>query len=303
MPIDCKKHNFKHAKKEYCPECIKAEHAANLDLDAVVERIEYLTKNPTKINQDWFGVCGMTSILYGLLLARPSRFENLCVAALTGTEFKLPNKELVPIDLANLLKYFKGGTGAKKDKYFVDYIASRALGQIMKTKNKALYTKQKKEFNKHFDETPVALDEDKFYKNFTKEGNLALQTEALVWMLKNVIGVNSCDSWEGMDAKTFPTFATKSATPKALNLAAICIDLIQPEKAAHTKASAGPSTKGSAYDHWIVIDQIEKKVDKKVEVYSIKYWTWAQDVETVIVPVEHAHTYIRDAVTAVITPG
>ncbi len=80
----------------------------------------------------------------------------------------------------------------------------------MKTKNKALHEEQKKEFNKHFDETPHVLDEDKFYKNFTKEGNLALQTEALVWMLRNVIGVNSCDTGRRWTS-SFPTFVHQEA--------------------------------------------------------------------------------------------
>lgn len=258
-------------------------------------RIEYLTAHPTKINQDYFGVCGMTSILYGLRKARPHRFEDLCVAAFCGTPFRLPNKEEVTIDLGNLLKYFKGGTGLNKDSYFVDYMASRALGQIMKTKNRPLYNKQKKEFNVHFDETTM-VPSLKDYKNFTKEGNLALQTEALDWILSHVIGTTSCESFEDLTAETFPAFVAKVAVAKSFNVAGICIDLVQSAK--HSHPSAGPSTAGSPYDHWIVIEKIATKGTD----YEITYWTWAQEPRKVTVAIAHAHTYIRAAVCAVIAP-
>ncbi len=125
MPIDCKTHNFKHPRRNTA-----RVHQGRARVEPRPERAVIRTDRvPHRQSQDRSGL--LRRLRDDVDPLRPAR--SFAAAALReplrgrvdGHGVQLPNKELVPIDLLNLLKYFKGGTGGNKDLYFVDFIASR----------------------------------------------------------------------------------------------------------------------------------------------------------------------------------
>ncbi len=192
-----------------CPKCLAAEASLQgyAGLPALHGRWNQLRANPETLNQDQFGVCGTTSIVYLLLWYQFARARELYKAALadidpnfTGSVFTSSGHQIIAVKF----KYLSGRYRLREQyappvpnpagpglvpatvittPLFLDYLLSRALGYAFKKVAKNRYDGEKMDFNMEFD--PQNLGD---YRNFTHYGNFALRTNNLAFILKEIVG-------------------------------------------------------------------------------------------------------------------
>ncbi|WP_437720749.1 hypothetical protein [Sorangium sp. So ce861] len=156
-------------------------------------RAAELIDDPDQINQDQFGVCGATSIVYAMLRYDLARFIDLLKGIFDKTNFNglrtrvdlgsapdLSQAVVTKIDdfdiLPGRIKQYKKKPSKSDVKFELDFIVSRALGKFFKELYPELYAAQKV-FSTQLN---VAV----------KEGDLALDQGALLTML-NMVGASN----------------------------------------------------------------------------------------------------------------
>lgn len=292
----CAKHHvdFKHA----CSQCRIEEFTATAGTNLFSQkslgkrRIE-LHQKPVLLNQDQFGICGMASAVYIMLRADPARFDELCdatfgvFAGVKDATFETKKGPAV-IDLGNLAHFYKLmlDDGGPDLHFAIDFFVARALGQIMKQQNKALYSKQK-EFSKLFD-APLAPTP------MTKTGSLALQTEAIDYVITDILK-GKTQIVSDVDEASLADFVedwSKLKKPNTFVIAGVQVEDAWPWSGSKL-TSVPPSTKIKVpYQHWIVITD---KITSAGGAYKVPIWTWAQE-QTPQLSIGVAHKWIRELI-------
>ena len=213
MPSFCKTH-FIFYRQPRCPKCLAAEASLQgyAGIPALQGRWGQLRANPDTLNQDQFGVCGTTSIVYLLLWYQFARARELYKAALadidpnfTGSVFTSAGHQVIAVQFKYLSSRYRlreqyapavpnpAGPGLGlvpasviNTPLFLDYLLSRALGYAFKKVAKNRYDGEKMDFNMEFD--PQNLGN---YRNFTRYGNLALRTNNLAFILHEIVGAQN----------------------------------------------------------------------------------------------------------------
>jgi hypothetical protein len=211
MPSFCKTH-FIFYSQPRCPKCLAAEASLQgyAGLPALQGRWGQLRANPDILNQDKFGVCGTTSIVYLLLWYEFARARELYKAALadidpnfTGSAFTSAGHQVIAVKFKYLSGRYRlreqyappvpnpAGLGlvaakAVSTPLFLDYLISRALGYVFKKVAKNRYDGEKMDFNMEFD--PQNLGD---YRNFTHYGSFALRTNNLAFILQEIVGAQN----------------------------------------------------------------------------------------------------------------
>lgn len=152
-----------------------------------MHRYIQLRMRPDVINQDHFGVCGMTSIVYQLLRHAPERADELFAATFvklaSRPAFQTNQHGARTIEFSQLARGYENHPGAVAA-YLVDFCLSRALGSLFKSTAAVRYAQEKAQFNAFF----APLQD---YRTFTRAGNLALRTHNLAHILHTIIGVQN----------------------------------------------------------------------------------------------------------------
>lgn len=292
----CVKHHtdFKHA----CSQCRIEEFTATAGTNVFSQkslgkrRVE-LRQNPSLLNQDQFGICGMASAVYIMTRADPARFDELCdatfgvLAGVKDATFETKKGPMV-IDLGNLAHFYKLmlDNGGPDLHFAIDYFIARALGQIMKQQNKALYNQQK-EFSKLFDSATAPMP-------MTKTGSLALQTEAIDYVVTDILK-GKTQIISDVDQGSLASFVTDWNTKKKPNTFVIAgVHVHDSWWCGDSKVTdTEPSTKIKVpYEHWIVITD---KITTKGNHYKIPIWTWGKE-QTPQLAVSVAHKWIRELI-------
>lgn len=199
----CIRHLRFHRYKP-CPKCAlkKLRKRVRGDADDVagnlIRRYIGLRSRPRLLNQDAFGVCGMTSVVYVLFRRKPSVVDNLFSAIFVDIKgkgkFNTATKGHHRIDLSSLArgyerKDYKGekhGSRRPRDAYLVDYLLSRGLGYLFKKTAINRYNNEKADFNVKFD-----YEQNKDYKHVTRVGTLALRTSNVAFILRHIVGADN----------------------------------------------------------------------------------------------------------------
>ena len=198
--------------------------------------------------------------------------------------------------------------------YFVDYCVSRALGYLLKKTAENRYNGEKVQFNTVFDPGGGGN-----YRNVTHAGNLALRTNNLAYILKDVVGAQNvhivsknppavavapAPAVPGVATTPFTTvaqlqnaFAAGLAPAKSFAIAGIYADIV---KNGHVNvASAGHA--GLSYNHWIVINAFTSTAAGAMNPVcanahvDLGIWTWAENYRPVFAR-NHLLSYIQDVV-------
>jgi hypothetical protein len=200
--------------------------------------------------------------------------------------------------------------------FFVDFCVSRGLGYVFKKVAKSRYEGEKREFNLEFSEPQPIKD----YRNFTHNGNLALRTNNLAFILKEILGATNIHiaSKQGSRQGSLPlapevkgvtssTFDTASALggsfQNRLNggttfaLAAVYSDIVK-QGTYVNKDSNKASNTSLAYNHWVVVNGFKER-SSEVGLASthaeLNIWTWAEDF-TVHVKKTELASYFNDVI-------
>jgi len=176
-------------------------------------RAKKLIEDPSLVNQDEFGICGMAASTHILLAYDPLRFVELLRAVFNNEEFegiavadsskkagdllehrleqywrkayRLPRDQALTtgqvLDLEKRYQEAKGIDRAEDRK--LDFLVCRSLGKLLKKTNVPLYTGTK-DFSKKFAPGLGVLD-----SQILKAGDLALTGEAVDFMLKEIVQV------------------------------------------------------------------------------------------------------------------
>lgn len=187
-----------------CPKCAlkklrKRVRGATDDVAGdLIRRYIELRGNPKLLDQDAFGVCGMTSVVYVLLRRKPSVVDKLFSAIFVDIKgkgkFRTATKGHHEIDLSSLARAYerkdykgqKPGGRQPRQGLLVDYLLSRALGYLLKKTDADRYKREKADFNVKFD-----YDPNKNYKHITRVGTLALRTRNVAYILKDIVGAQN----------------------------------------------------------------------------------------------------------------
>jgi hypothetical protein len=287
----------------------REEHALKslASKELVKTRYELICANPSEINQDQFGICGMTSIVYLLLLQHRSRADELYKATFGDVlgadgsdKFTTATGAQVRISLRYLCrKYqrfvdeyvFSKNEEAKVKKalydpkantaLFVDYCLSRALGYVLWKVDPNRYLCEKLQFNLEF--SPVGVIQD-----WSRVGNLALRTNNLAYMAVHIVGAAEVTILRNKRGRALESHFSAASPPtintteREFTTADELIDeckVLSPKQYALAAifaelVGATPNTNVKlGYDHWIVIQEIRAKSPTEVE---MTYWTWGK---------------------------
>jgi hypothetical protein len=212
--------------------------------------------------------------------------------------------------------------------FLVDFCVSRGLGYVFKEVAKSRYEGEKRQFNLEFSQPQPIKD----YRNFTHNGNLALRTNNLAFILQDILGAVNIHvaSRQGLPAKvktpcplapevkgvTCSTFKDTNELTAAFNarlvgnkdfaVAAVYSDIVdsaQNGKGYEKHKSVGDKNDTLTYNHWIVINGF-KDVTRAPTTYNkpnkpkhveLKIWTWAQDL-VLHVREDKLPSYIQDVI-------
>ena len=172
----------------YCKRCLPA------DARTLTTRFQHLRASPWELNQDAFGVCGMASALY-LLLKKPNQAQKLfdaTFAAVLGhkAKFTVANRDYeIPFSYI-ARRYFnmlekKKKEGGQLTAELVDFGMCRALGYLFKVIHPTKYQAEKAAIWAHV----AGGDVPKTRHNARMEGNLPLRTNALGYILQDILGM------------------------------------------------------------------------------------------------------------------
>lgn len=361
MPSFCKSH-LQFYTFGGCPKCATASvlgrnFAAPPQLAG---RWNQLTANPDLIDQDQFGVCGMTSAVHLLLRHQPNVADQLfratfadVIPAHAGTTFTTGNHQNIAVKFRYLARRYhlqeqdnlaevaaavpaahrvmvavsSGQQAAAADlaalksqiklTCFVDFCVSRALGYIFKKVAEPRYNGEKAQFN-------AAFDPGGQYRNVTHLGSLALRTNNLAFIMKEILGaqhvhvasragggavgpapVPLAPAVGGVTTSTFANvtqlaaeFTNRLAVPNSFALGAIFADIV---KNTHVPAPSGQGTNPNlAYNHWIVMNSFTRSAAGGVPTCpdahaDIGIWTWARNYNARICE-PHAMSYVQDVI-------
>ncbi len=206
--------------------------------------------------------------------------------------------------------------------HFTDFCVSRALGYLLKAADPSRYTTEKCDFNTYFGEPRIfGIGSRKYY---TRAGNLALRTDTLAFILRDLLGANvtiahNCIArndpaeWEkyyrnreqwlhgvvrkqiGFDTHT-KTLKTLQAgvqqmidgIARALRNGSFVIAAID----ARLINPGPPPPENLKFDHWVVI----KSVGGTPNDYQLKIWSWARTFDVTGLTDEYAADHIYDLI-------
>lgn len=358
MPSFCKSH-MRFYTFGGCPSCVEASVlgrniAAPPQLSG---RWNQLVADPDLINQDRFGVCGMTSAVHLLLRHNPHLADQLfratfadVIPAHAGTTFTTAQHQNVAVKFRYLARRYhlmeqdnaakvaaamrrvqtataKGQQPSQADEgeialqmqlcRFVDFCVSRALGYIFKKVAETRYNGEKADFN-------IAFDPAGQYRNITHLGTLALRTNNLAYIMKQILGaqhvhiasragggaagpapVALAPAVGGVTTSNFANvtqlaneFGNRLALPHSFALGAIYADIVKDDHV--TVASGAGNNPNLAYNHWIVMNSFSRTAAGGEPGCAhahadIGIWTWADNYNARICE-PHAMSYVQDVI-------
>ncbi len=319
---------LRDAIRNRCPVCVAMEARAIKTFAQkrdVLARYNLLKAHPRLLNQDRFGVCGTTSIIYMLLSqGKRAKVDQLFMATfsdvLTPTRtvyFQTPLGYLIPISLRYLSRKFqrmidkyvyttsrtwvaKAPTAAPgaNSAYFVDYCLSRALGYLLWKQDSVRYYSEKFNFNIEFSHAGEL-------RNWSRVGNLALRTNTVAYIIKHIIGATSVNVYRFSDKTNYNRGRMASKAPQTTvtevssvnDMLAQCSDRLGANCWAITGIFAellGCSANTNnhlIYDHWVVVQECTVTGGT----VRLKIWSWGRYYVKTITKVQFKK-YIQDMV-------
>jgi hypothetical protein len=299
------------------------------DKTLVEGRYNLLKGVPENINQDLFGICGMTSIVYLLLKQNTKRLDELYLATFADIlgnsgngQFATASGQSIRISLRYLCRKYERAIDqyvysqdnedkikdelypwTVKTQFFVDYCLSRALGYLLWKQDESRYMREKLSFNAEFSPSDKTQD-------WSRIGNLALRTNNLAYIVAHIVGA-SCVTILRNKRGLKHESSDPLATPPTLNTSEkefeTADELITECKILNKKQYAlaaifaemvgAPKNTNSnlSYDHWIVILEIKEIANNKTKA-TVKYWTWGNEVKDVTVTKMELLEWVQDLI-------
>ena len=169
------------------------------------QALERNPRDPGKLNQDCFGICGFSSCLY-VLLKHTNRAKAIelyeatfadVIPAFAGKQFTPAEGAPQSINFEYLARKYCAseiGAGYGTTSFFVDYCVSRAIGYLLKKLDQARYQAEKTEFNKELGFSPGSVGPPDYHA-FTRAGNLAARSNNLAYVLTKMLGAQGVCVW------------------------------------------------------------------------------------------------------------
>jgi hypothetical protein len=244
------------------------------------QRATELINNPAGIDQDQFGVCGMISTMYVMLIHHPGVFVDLLYAIFNDTAFPGFKEQMKKEGKGRLLyerekefnnkaavnQYVKAGTK-------LDFVVSRTLGRFLMMASPDQYKKQ-------VDFMAQILGSEDEAKKREKQGDLALTEQGLMLLLADVLQIESGSYIPPVDAATLVGKVNEWHSQDSKKNPFVIAAVNKPsEWISKGKVPTGPFQKTGAADfsHWVVITG--KSTDKNGK-YQIPIWTWSKNFNT-----------------------
>lgn len=298
-------YSYSYHVQNYCPRChlkriANGGHNTNLKMQ-ITHRWSDITR-AKDVNQGAFGICGMAASLRALLLQRPQRASDLAAATFWDLwqqdpvipghpgikEFPTANCGMHHIDLPYLLRrhaqmWHHPDPNAQfpVPQYFTDFCVSRALGYLLKVTSPDRYDSEKCDFNQYFADPQTVAGR----KGFTRAGNLALRTDTLAYILRDLLGADVQIAHNNVDVHQTRQFWLNDVERKRIKTPQQLIDGISRELRqgnfviaaidAHLIDAAPAHPEGLPFNHWVLIEHASR-TQGPVYRSDLKIWSWGE---------------------------